>query len=94
MAFADAAGEVTVLKRMIQVVMRIVGAAVVPDPFVAGRVDMRSFGMSRFVGELWMFGWRGSVRFGRACRSGTVGGNVAAANAANGAAVLPAPLLC
>src|ERR1700733_2249230 len=66
MAFTDAAGEVPVLEGMIQVIIRVVRAAVVPDPLVAGSMDVRSFGMPGLVGETLMFGRRRSVALGSA----------------------------
>ena len=51
-----------VLKRMIQVIARVVVAAFVPNPLVAFGMHVRSFGMARFVDECLMSGRRGTLR--------------------------------
>ncbi len=51
---ADAAGEMAVLPRVIEAVVRIVAACVVADPF-ADRVDVRRVGVSGLVIEVTVF---------------------------------------
>lgn len=60
MAFAEAAGEVAMLPRLIKMVVGIVGARIVADPFAVG-VNVRSFGVAGFVGIVGLFG-RGLTR--------------------------------
>jgi hypothetical protein len=86
-AAAEATGEVAVLPGMVEVVVNIVMAGVVADPFAVG-VDVRSVGMASFVGIVSIFdgmsvglGRRGTVSrrmrrrsfvpFLRECRNGT-----------------------
>ena len=47
---AETAGEVPVLPRTIETIMRIVAAGLVPDPFAVG-VNMGDIGMAGLVGE-------------------------------------------
>jgi hypothetical protein len=94
-AFAEAAGEAPVLEGMIQMESRIILTAIVSNPFVAGRVDVRRFGMAGLVGEILMFGWCGGVFLGSASRGGTVRRNVSAADALHaGSMCATAMLLC
>jgi len=72
MTLTDAAGKVPVLEGMIQVVARIVGAAIVADPFVAFRVYVWRFGMALLIGKSGMFGWSRGIGFGSASRRWTV----------------------
>ncbi len=51
-AFAEAAGEVTVLPGMIEMIVRIIAAGIVADPLVVG-VDVRSVGVAIFVDVFW-----------------------------------------
>jgi hypothetical protein len=77
-ALAETAVEVAVLPGMIQVIVRIIGAGIVADPFIVG-VNVRSIGMAIFVDVFW---WRRMLfRLGgsRAMRW-----NVATAYAVNG----------
>jgi 16S rRNA (adenine1518-N6/adenine1519-N6)-dimethyltransferase len=78
-------------KGMIEVVMRIIGAAVMANPFIARRVYVGSFWVAGLVDECLMFRRRG---FGSASRSRTVGRNMSAADAANATSVPAALLLC
>jgi hypothetical protein len=70
---------------MIHVVVRIVRAAIVPNPFVSGSVYVRGFGVPGLVGECLMFGRRVAliVLLRSASRSGPMRGNVSAANTLN-----------
>ena len=52
MAFAESAGEVTVLPRMFEVIVRIIAARIVANPLVVG-VNVRSVGMAIFVDVFW-----------------------------------------
>ena len=71
MAAAEAAGEVSVLKGMIEMIVNVAAAGVVANP-LAVVMDVGSVGMPRFVVEM-----RGRLRrMRRARRSGTVLGNV------------------
>jgi hypothetical protein len=47
---ADAAGEMAMLKRTVEMVVRIVLAGVVSHPFVAARMNVRRFGMTLLIG--------------------------------------------
>jgi len=69
------------------VVVRIVRAAIVTDPFVSGRVYVRRFGMAWFVGEGLMFDRRRRIvlRSAGGCRA--VRWNVSAPYALHAAAV-------
>ena len=72
-AAAKAAGEVSVLPGVIEVVVRIVWAGVVADPFAVG-VDVRRVGMTGLVVEVTVFlGGSGMRSTGR---SRAMGGNV------------------
>lgn len=96
-AFAEAAAEMPVLKGMVEVVMRIAGAAIVADPFVARSMDVRRLRMPRPVGETWMLGRRRGIFLGSARWRGAVRGNVSAADALHTtpscAAFMPASFL-
>jgi hypothetical protein len=74
--------EASVRPRLIEVVMRIVGAAIVPDPLVVSGVDMRNVGMTPLVHGNVVLGGGGpaSGRCGSARGSGTVSGNVPTAD--------------
>jgi len=73
---AEAAGEMAVLPGMIEVVVRIVGAGVMADPFTV-RMDMRRVRVSGFVAVV-----RGSWRGVRSMHlSGTVRGDVCGSTA-------------
>jgi hypothetical protein len=50
-AAAEAAGETSVLPRMIEMIVGVVGAAVMADPFAIG-MDVRSVGMAGLVVEV------------------------------------------
>jgi hypothetical protein len=92
MTAAESAGEAPMLPWMIDVVVGIVTAGIVSDPFIV-RVNVGSFGMSRLVRKPAVF-WSGRLLVpGRALRSRgsrTVCRNVSAANAATAATMLPA----
>jgi len=83
----------TVFKRMIHVIMRVVRAAIVPDPLVAGSMYVRRFGMAEPIGKAGMFGRRRSAPFLRKSRRWTVCRNMPAAHAANGTSTGAAMLL-
>lgn len=77
-ALAETAIEVAVLPGMIQMIVGIVAAGIVADPFVVG-VDVRSVGMAILVDIFW---WcRMLFRLGR---SRAMRRNVASADAVNG----------
>jgi hypothetical protein len=77
-ALTESAVEVAVLPGMIEVIVRIIGAGIVADPFIVG-VDVRGVGMAIFVDVFWWcrmlhrFGWSRAMRR-----------NVASADALNG----------
>jgi len=48
---AEAAGKMSVLPGMIEVVVRIVLARIMPDPFVAAGMDVGSFGVALLVAK-------------------------------------------
>ncbi len=60
-AAAEAAGEAAMLPGMIEVIVGIIAASVVANPFAVG-MDVRSFRMANPVGVFWSFRW-GAVRF-------------------------------
>jgi hypothetical protein len=75
-AAAEATGEVAVLPGMVEVVVNIVMAGVVADPFAVG-VNVRRVGMACLVVEVRSLGrWMRCAR-----RFGTVGGNVGGSSA-------------
>jgi len=92
-AFAKSAGEMPVFKRMIQVITRIILAAIVSNPFVPGSVHVRSFGVPRLVGESLMLGWRRCVCLGCASRSRTVRRNMSATHSLNASSTMFAAML-
>jgi len=75
-AAAESAGEVAVLPGMIEVVVNVIAAGVVSDPFAVG-VDVGSIGMPLFVVEVTiLLCW---MRFPH--RSGAMSGNVSSSTA-------------
>ena len=69
----EAAGKVSVLPGMIEMIVGIVAAGVVADPFAVG-MNVWSIGMSAFIDIVWRPG------VGHFYRSGTVGGRSSAAD--------------
>lgn len=65
MAATKASGEATMFPRMIEVIVRIIAAGIVADPFVVG-VDVRSIGMALLV-RVFCGGGRGVRRFAAWC---------------------------
>lgn len=51
MAAADAAGEVSVFPRMIEMIVRIVAAGIMSNPLIIS-MHVRSIGMARFIAEI------------------------------------------
>src|ERR1035437_117940 len=105
---SKAAGEASVCKRLSHLVMRIVGAAVMSDPFTVPGVNVRHVGMTCLVhGDVVLGGGcrllascrgRSARRRGSPRGSGTAGRNVSTAHrcgvTATAAALLPtAPLI-
>jgi hypothetical protein len=90
-------------KRLSHLVVRIVAAAIVPDPFTALDVHVRHVGMTRLVhGDVVLVGGRRLLGAGRSARrrgsprgSGTAGRNVSAAHRRGtaAAALLPTAVL-
>ena len=83
MARADLARKMSVLPRMIEVICRIVLAAVVADPAICGSVHVRRNGMTRLIRNAsirrGLATLRCRCRFGDCVRrSRSVGGNVPA----------------
>ena len=74
MVATEAAGEVSVLPGMIEVVVGIIAAGVVADPLAVG-VNVRNIGVPRFVVEMAVV----LRRMGCSHRCGSVRGNVPAA---------------
>jgi len=80
-AAADAAGEASVLPGMVEVVVNVVAASVMADPFAVG-VDVRSVWVTGLVVEVTLL--RGCVcgcGMRSACWRGTVGGDVSSSTA-------------
>src|SRR6202046_3309130 len=71
---AEAASEVSVFPRMVEVIVRIVGTGVVSDPFAF--IHVRRVGVAGFIGEIAVLfrSMRGSVKGARASRRGMFGG--------------------
>ena len=82
-AAADAAGEASVLPGMVEVVVNVVAASVMADPFAVG-VDVRSVRVTGLVVEVTLLRGCG-CGMRRACWRGTVGGDVSSSTADAGA---------
>jgi hypothetical protein len=78
MAFAEAAGEVPMLPRMIQMIVGIVAAGIVADPLIVG-VNVRSVGMAIFVDVFWRCRMLNRLGWSRPMR-----GNMTSSDAVNG----------
>jgi len=91
MPFAKAACKAPVLEGMIEVLVRVVLPGVMPDPFVAAGMDVRSVGVALHVAvgtkllrALFRLRRSGSRRWGwSGMRSRAARGNVSPANAAD-----------
>jgi hypothetical protein len=70
---AETSGEVAMFSGMVEVIVRIVGAAVVADPLAIG-VDVRGIGMARLV--VIVTGFLGGCGMGYAGGGWAVGGDV------------------
>ncbi len=57
MALANAASKVPMLPRMIEMVVRVIGAGAVSNPDIALRVNVRRFWVAGLVGEIACAGW-------------------------------------
>src|SRR5580692_10169268 len=62
MATADAAGETAMLKRMVDVIARVIATGIVADPLIIG-VDVRGIGVAISVGISRGFLLRCALRF-------------------------------
>jgi hypothetical protein len=81
---SEATGEASVRPRVIEVVMRIVGARIVSNPSIVPGIDVRNVGMTILIRFHVVLGRGGLLLASRRCGSsrggGTVSGNVPTAN--------------